>query len=93
MSDFPYEKEIAITAGNYQVNINYTFPSEPNDPMYDELKKAQQLQFCPVLFSLIDNVRHFIKLLTAVLLERSVVFVSDDLGQISSCVLALQSLI
>lgn len=43
MSDFPYEKEVVIVAGNSQVNIHYIFPSEPGAEGFDELKYSEQI--------------------------------------------------
>jgi len=48
--------------------------------------------FCPTIFSLF-HIEDFYKILTAVLLERSLVFVSDNLTILSSAVLGLKTLI
>ena len=76
----------------------YTFPTYPKQ---GQLQLAlADLQFdlqehhwhCPTLFSLLSP-RLLCKILTAVLLERSLVFVHDNLSILTSVVLALKTLI
>lgn len=44
MSGFPYDKEVSIVAGHSQVNINYTFPPEPeHEDALDEMRYAEQI--------------------------------------------------
>lgn len=48
--------------------------------------------YCPALISLLP-IDDFYKILTAVLLERSLIFVSDNLTILSSVILGLKTLI
>jgi hypothetical protein len=48
--------------------------------------------YCPTLFS-IFQIDDFFKVLTAVLLERSLIFVSDNLTILTSVILGLKTLI
>ena len=50
------------------------------------------LWYCPALFSLF-HIEDFFRILTAVMLERSLVFVSDNLTILSSAILGFKTLI
>lgn len=65
-------------------NIDYTFPVD-----YYFLDKSW---LCPIIFSLL-NLNDFYYTLCALLLEKSIVFVSKNLDALSSCVLGFQSFI
>jgi hypothetical protein len=53
---------------------------------------SEHVWFCPALFT-IFNIDDFLKILTAVLLERSLIFVSNNLTLLSSVTLGLKTLI
>ncbi|OMJ79442.1 hypothetical protein SteCoe_20544 [Stentor coeruleus] len=65
-------------------NIDYTFPMD-----FYFLDKSW---LCPIVFSLL-NLNDFYYILCALLLEKSIVFVSKNLDAISSCVLGFQSFV
>ena len=67
--------------------MNYTFPST-----ISEFSIIEHSWYCPTLFSLF-KIEDFFSLLTAVLLERSLVFVSDNLSLLSSSILGFKTLI
>ena len=67
--------------------ISYEFPSN-----IDELKHLEEYWFCPTIFSLFDS-KDFLALLTSVLLEHSLVFVSNNLTILSNIILGLRTLI
>jgi hypothetical protein len=67
--------------------IIYTFPST-----LSEYKMIEYLWYCPTLFFLFDF-EDFFSILTAVLLERSIIFVSDNLGILSATILGFKTMI
>jgi len=66
--------------------VQYSFPSK-----IEEFMVGDHLWFCPTLFSLF-KIEDFFKLFTAVLLERSLVFVSDNITLLSSAILGLKTI-
>ena len=85
--DFPLNETISICMNNNCGEIRYTFPNDLEDCLLIE-----NFWFCPTLFSLF-YLEDFYRLLTAVLLERSLIFVSDNLTILSSVILGLKTLI
>lgn len=67
--------------------ISYQFPER-----YEDFEVNDYLWFCPTIFSLF-HFEDFFKILTAVFLERSLVFVSDNYNILSSCVLGFRTLL
>ena len=86
-NEFPYSEMISIRISDNLGEINYTFP-----PTKDECLMMEAYWYCPTLFS-IFSIDDFFKLLTAVLLERSLIFVSDNLTILSNIILGLKTLI
>jgi hypothetical protein len=82
---FPLQVELCIPTPTG--DIRYTFPNS-----FEEFILNDYLWFCPALYSLF-NVYDFYKILTAVLLERSLVFVSDNITILSSTILGLKGLL
>ena len=66
------------------MSINYSFPAE--------LCELDTNWFCPLLFSLI-SLDDFLFILYAILQETSVIFLSQNMDYLSSCVLGFQGLI
>jgi len=67
--------------------VKYTLPSTE-----DEYARQDSMWFCPTIFSMF-GIEDFYLVLTAVLLERSLVFVSNNLAILSSVILGFKSLI
>ncbi len=67
----PLCETIYLETKNNIGEIRYTFPSTN-----DELQLQEHLWFCPSLFSMFKP-EEFFKLLVCILLEGSVIFVSD----------------
>ena len=90
--------EVSIAEELNGPTIKYTFPAYPmvaNEPvpMPEMQFELQEYHWhVPTLMSLLSP-KMFCKLLTAVLLERSLVFVHDNLSILSSVVLAFKTLI
>lgn len=84
---FPLNYTVEISINNNLGEIRYTFPST-----IEECLAIDNLWFCPALFSLLQ-IEDFYKILTAVLLERSLIFVSDNLTILSSVILGFKTLI
>jgi len=84
---FPTDETIHIDINNNLGEIKYTFPST-----IEECMVTDYLWYCPALFSLF-HIEDFFKVLTAVLLERSLVFVSDNLTILSSAILGFKTLL
>ncbi|CDW72193.1 UNKNOWN [Stylonychia lemnae] len=85
--EIPQQKQICLEIKNNLGDIKYTFPQS-----IDEFQKLDCMWFCPTIFSLFF-IEDFYRILTAVLLERSLIFVSDNLTILSSVVLGFKSLI
>ena len=86
-NEFPYSETVCIQIENNLGKIEYTFPQTK-----DECLLMDAYWYCPTLFS-IFQIDDFFKLLSAVLLERSLIFVSDNLTILSSVILGLKTLI
>jgi len=86
-SEFPYNKSISIEINNNYGEVRFTFPGS-----YEECMMMDNYWFCPCLFS-IFYIEDFYRILTAVLLERSLIFVSDNLTILSSVILGFKTLI
>ena len=85
---FPLGESIIIDINHNMLGeIKYTFPSS-----IEEFLVNDHLWFCPALFSLF-HIEDFFKIFTAVLLERSLIFVSDNLTILSSAILGFKTLI
>lgn len=83
---FPLNFTMEINIGTMG-EIRYTFPSTIEDCL-----AIDNIWYCPALISLLP-IDDFYKVLTAVLLERSLIFVSDNLTILSSVILGLKTLI
>jgi len=68
--------------------MDYKFPEKLTD-----FVMMEYLWYCPVIFSVIKNSALFFKILTAVLLGRSLVFVHRNLAIVSSFVLGFKTLL
>lgn len=84
---FPIKETICIDINNNLGEIKYTFP-----PTIEECMLIDHLWFCPIIFSLF-HIEDFFRIFTAVLLERSLVFVSNNLTILSSTILGFKTLI
>lgn len=84
---FPVNETVALEINNNLGEIRYTFP-----PTEEEFVNLDYIWFCPTIFSIFYQ-EDFYRILTAVLLERSLVFVSDNLAILSSVVLGFKTLI
>eukprot|EP00347_Sterkiella_histriomuscorum_P007569 403348413 len=81
------ESALSVPINNNLGEIKYTFPSN-----YEDSRRLDCMWFCPTIFSLF-HIEDFFRILTAVLLERSLIFVSDNLAILTSVVLGFKSLI
>ncbi len=87
-SDFcPLGETIFIDLDNNFGEIKYTFPT-----LEEEVHYTDHMWYCPALFSMF-KAEDFFKILTAIMLERSMVFVSDNITLLSSAILGLKTLI
>ncbi len=78
--------------------LRIIFDAEPKEVLYtfphtkEEMDTLEQMWFCPTLFSLFD-IDSFLHLLTLLLLEKSIVFVSNNLTMLTNIIHALKLLI
>jgi hypothetical protein len=87
MSDsYPLGETVFIDINNNIGEIRYVFPSTIEDTIYSD-----HMWYCPALFSLF-HIEDFYKILTAVMLERSLIFVSDNVTILSSAILGFRTL-
>ena len=86
-NEYPYSELVSIKINKNLGEINYTVPQTK-----DECQLMEAYWYCPTLFS-IFQIDDFFKVLTAVLLERSLIFVSDNLTILTSVILGLKTLI
>lgn len=85
-SGYPLGLNISIRINN-QGEINYNFPLTT-----EECQMMEHNWYCPTLFSLFTP-EEFFEVLTAVLLEKSVVFVTDNLTILTSTILGFKTLL
>lgn len=74
---YPIKETISIAINNTLGEIRYTFPSS-----LEECMIIDHLWFCPTIFSLF-HIEDFFRIFTAVLLERPIIFVSDNITILS----------
>lgn len=82
----PLGETVYIDINNNIGEIRYVFPSTIEDTLYSD-----HMWYCPALFSLF-HIEDFFKIFTAVMLERSLIFVSDNVTILSSAILGLKTL-
>jgi hypothetical protein len=83
---YPLGETVYIDINNNIGEIKYTFPTTIEDCLYSD-----HMWYCPALFSLF-HIEDFYKILTAVMLERSLIFVSDSVTILSSAILGFKTL-
>ena len=83
---YPIGETIFIDINNNIGEIRYNFPSTKEESLYSD-----HMWYCPALFSLF-HIEDFYKILTAVMLERSLIFVSDNVTILSSAILGFKTL-
>jgi DENN (AEX-3) domain len=86
-SEYPLSKMIEISINNNLGEISFNFPSQEAD-----FQLIEHFWYCPTIFSLF-HIEDFFNILTAVLLERSLIFVSDSLTILSAAILGFRTLI
>lgn len=85
--EYPNNVTVSLEINNNLGEIKYTFPYTD-----EECSKLDSMWYCPTIFSLF-YIEDFYRILTAVFLERSLIFVSDNLAILTSVVLGFKSLI
>lgn len=88
------EIDVDVRIGNGQPEEQYSIPLNCRVPMsFQEIALSNFKWHCSVLFSLFYDFRIIMKLVTAVFLERSIIFISKNPAKLSAVILGLKSMI
>ncbi len=85
--NYPVNQTITFEISENLGTVKYTFP--PSDT---ECQRLEAMWYCPTIFSMF-YIEDFYRILTAVLLERSLVFVTNNLAILSSVILGFKTLL